>query len=324
MGHHEQHWLIQKEVLSVLFYKRYVDDIFCIFKTSEQADKFLDFLNTRHKNIKFTIEKEQDQKLPFLDVLITKTSNNRITTNYKKSTDTGLLTNYLSFIPTRYKLGLVKTFVDRLYKINNTWSGFHNDMEKTKSILQKNLFPPDLIDKVVRNYLSDLYNSKESLNKKEERYFKLPYVGFFSRHTHNKIKGIIKKLCKDQVSVNLVFVPYKIGSMFSTKDKIPSFLKSMVVYKFVCASFNACYVGETARHLPTRIKEHLKTDKKSHIYQHLSSNQNCFNCCTDDCFSILDYASTKYQLKIKEALYIKWLDPILNKQKKTFKITLCL
>ena len=196
----------------------------------------------------------------------------------KSRQNTGLLTNYLSFIPTRYKLGLVKTFVDRLYKSNNTWSGFHNDMEKTKSILQKNLFPPDLIDKVVRNYLSDLCNSKESLNKKGGRYCKLPYVGFFSRHTHNK-KKIIKKLCKDQVSVNLVFVPYKIGGMFSTKDKIPSFLKSMVVYKFVCTSYNACYVGETARHLPTRIKEHLKTDKKSHIYQHLSSNQNCFNCC---------------------------------------------
>ena len=46
------------KVLSVLFYKRYVDDIFCMFKTSEQAETFLDFLNTRHKNIKFTIEKE--------------------------------------------------------------------------------------------------------------------------------------------------------------------------------------------------------------------------------------------------------------------------
>ena len=52
--------------------------------------------------------------------------------------------------------------------------------------------------------------------------------------------------------------------MFSRKDKIPSFLKSRVVYKFDCASCNACYVGETARPLPTRIKEHLKTDKKLH------------------------------------------------------------
>ena len=103
---------------------------FSIFKTSEEADKFLDFLNTRHKNIRFAIEKQQDQKVPFLDVLITKTSNNTITTDYKKSTDTVLVANYLSFIPTRWKLGLAKAFANRLYKINNTWSCFHNDMEK--------------------------------------------------------------------------------------------------------------------------------------------------------------------------------------------------
>ena len=43
MGHHEQHWLIQKEALSILFYKRYVDDIFCMLKTSE-PEIILDFL----------------------------------------------------------------------------------------------------------------------------------------------------------------------------------------------------------------------------------------------------------------------------------------
>ena len=48
------------------------------------------------------------------------------------------------------------------------------------------------------------------MNKKEGRHFKLPYVGFFPRNTHNKIKGIIKKLCKDQVSVNPNSIPYKI------------------------------------------------------------------------------------------------------------------
>ena len=90
--------------------------------------------------------------------------------------------------------------------------------------------------------------------------------------------------------------------MFSKKGKIPSFVKSMVVYKFVCASCNTCYVVKTAHHLPTRIKEHLKTDKKLYIYQHLSSNENYFNSCTDECFSILYYASAKYQLKIKEGL----------------------
>ena len=65
MGRHEQHWLIQEEALSVLFCKRYADDIFCIFKTSEQADKFLDYFNARQKNIKCAFEKEHDQKFHF-------------------------------------------------------------------------------------------------------------------------------------------------------------------------------------------------------------------------------------------------------------------
>ena len=37
IGHHEKQWLIQEEALSVLFYKRYLDDIFCMFKTSGLA-----------------------------------------------------------------------------------------------------------------------------------------------------------------------------------------------------------------------------------------------------------------------------------------------
>ena len=94
-------------------------------------------------------------------------------------------------------------------------------------------------------------------------------------------------MCKDEVSVILVFVPYKIGSMFSTNNKIPSYLKSMVVYKFVCASWNACYVGETAKHLPTKIKKHLKTDKG---HTHTSIFHQIITVSTDDCFSTMDNA----------------------------------
>ena len=57
---------------------------FVMFKISEVASKFLEFLNTRHKNIKFTSGNEQHQEVPFLDVLITKTNNSKISTHYKK------------------------------------------------------------------------------------------------------------------------------------------------------------------------------------------------------------------------------------------------
>ena len=50
------------------------------------------------------MEKEQGHKLPFLDVLNTKMNINRLATNFKKTTDTYLLANCLSFIPTRCEL----------------------------------------------------------------------------------------------------------------------------------------------------------------------------------------------------------------------------
>ena len=47
----------------------------------------------------------------------------------------------------------------------------------------------------------------------------------------------------------------------------------------------------------------------------MMSSADCLNACSRDCFSILDTARTKHQLRIKESLFISWLKPTLNKQK---------
>ena len=99
---------------------------------------------------------------------------------------------------------------------------------------------------------------------------------------------------------------------FSTKDKIPYFLKSFLVYKFGCARCNSCYIGETCHHFKTRIDEHVKKDKKSNIYKHLHNNEECFSSFNSDCFYILDYAPTQFQIKIKEGIYIDWEKPNLS------------
>ena len=44
---------------------------------------------------------------------------------------------------------------------------------------------------------------------------------------------------------------------------------------FVCGSCKADYIGRKKRHLSTRIKEHLETDKKTHVYKHLNESQRC-------------------------------------------------
>ena len=113
------------------------------------------------------------------------------------------------------------------------------------------------------------------------------------------------QICNN-LDIKLVFSSFTIRNMFSVKDPIPTELRSRVVYKFSCASCNACYVGETSRHPSARIREDLTRDRSSHIFQRLQQSEVCRSLCSDKCFSILDLATTKYQVKIKEALHIQW------------------
>ena len=92
--------------------------------------------------------------------------------------------------------------------------------------------------------------------------------------------------------------------MFGVKDPILGRLRSHVVYKFACVGCNACYVGETARHFSTHMREHLVSDRASHVFKHLQNSERCRALCSVDGFHILDHAPTSFQLKIKEAIHI--------------------
>ena len=87
-----------------------------------------------------------------------------------------------------------------------------------------------------------------------------------------------------------------------------------VVYKFACAGYNACYVGETTWHFSTHVREHLVSDKASHIFKHLQNSEYCRALYSVVCFHILDHASMGFQLNIKEAFHIQRQQPSLNQQ----------
>ena len=97
------------------------------------------------------------------------------------------------------------------------------------------------------------------------------------------------------------------------KDRLPFDLRFYFVYKFVCGSCKADCIGRTKRHLSTRIKEHLETDKNSHVWEHLNESKRCKALSNNDCFFILDYATKQYSLSVKEGMHIGWQKPALNK-----------
>ena len=62
------------------------------------------------------------------------------------------------------------------------------------------------------------------------------------------------------------------------------------------------YVGETVRHFSSRLKEHLTSDRASHIFKHLQNSEHCHASFSADCLRVLDHAYTSFQLTIKEAI----------------------
>ena len=190
------------------------------------------------------MERETDHVLPFLDVLINNTDPHQsVTTVYRKKTFTGLLTSYLSFCPFTYKLGLIKTLIHRTFKINNTWMGFHTDLQKLSVILRRNLFPENLINKYISKYIQTAvkggktqpYSGVEP-QETPKFFFKIPYVGHFSVTAQRSIRKLANRLCKP-IDLRLVFTTFKVRNLFNVKDAVPEGLRTRVVYKFNLGDF---------------------------------------------------------------------------------------
>ena len=105
-------------------------------------------MNNRHPNIKFTIEKQINHSIALLDVFVSGINNQNLTLQtYYKSIYTELLLNFKRFTSFSYKISLIKSLIDRSFKICNNWNSFHNDIEsiKPKNIENINLLLPHVI-----------------------------------------------------------------------------------------------------------------------------------------------------------------------------------
>ena len=145
MCHLEKTFILTSD-LSPEFYRRYVDDTFCLFSNKEDAIKFFDYINTIHPSIKFDMELKNNNKLEFLDIVVECTDSQLTKTSTRvKPTDKGLYHNFASFIPTTYKRNKIFTLAYRAYRIASDMLVFDKDIFKLKAKLKRNGFPRDFI-----------------------------------------------------------------------------------------------------------------------------------------------------------------------------------
>ena len=165
-----------------VFYKRYVDDTFVLFKDRSHAELFLNFINSFHPNIKFTMDIESENQLSFLDILITRDNNSFTTGVHRKGTFTGLGMNFLSFGPLNFKLNSCRTLLHRAYNLCSSQALFDKEISFLSNYFKGNCYPPQIFANVKRKFLATISSPKVPNYDvpKKVMYVSLPYIGNIS------------------------------------------------------------------------------------------------------------------------------------------------
>ena len=199
--------------------RRFVDDTFLIFRSKDHVEKFRNYLNKQHKNIKFTSEIEENGSLSFLDININRENYKFVTSVYHKPIFSGVFTNFESFIPDMYKRELIETLLHNSFRLCSNYDNFHQEIETLKSILKRSSDPHNLVNHRIKTI---------------ER--NLPFC---------KLKIIFRSKCR-------LFKDYFILKIHLIK------IHSGIIYRYRCSNCNVTYYRKTFHHFYTRAAEHME------------------------------------------------------------------
>jgi hypothetical protein len=317
MSHFENMYMNELRALGVTKWYRYVDDIFAVVKSKEQAEQVLEFLNTR-ASIRFTIEHESNNKLPFLDTCVVRQRTKYITTVFRKKTFTGVYLNWTSLTSRSYKIGLIKCLAERTWRICSEKNDRIKELDKLKAILLTNDYPSHIVEKVIEKFLKKKENPNVNVYEtaakedKVKKFITLPYGGSKCDDFARKLKTLTSNTLP-KVELNVAFqAPFTIGKLFPFKDNIKKAMdRSSVVYWIRCKSCSCSYIGYTDRTLSQRVHEH-ETRPSSACYQHQVTHPGHKMDFANT--RIIDTGDSELKLRIKELLHITKKKPRLNKQ----------
>ena len=305
-----------------VYYRRYVDDTFMLFRNRFSAEQFLEFANTAHNNINFTIEFEDNNKLPFLDTLVTRNDDHFTTSVFRKKTYTGLGLNFYSSCFFNFKINSIRTLLYRAYSLSSSWLDFHKEVEFLRKYFQDNCYPKFLFQKYLRKFLTNKFHPTMPITTvpKLNFYASLPYSNDAKFLTD--LTNIINKYFFCLKPKLVLRNPKTIGSLFKFKDTVPKLMNSLVVYKYSCPRCNlGTYLGATKRMLKVRIDAHCGVSHRTGCNlanKEFSSIRNHANECKTrvsyDNFEILGRATNESSLLLLESIMIKQLVPLLNNQ----------
>ena len=328
---HETNWLENcPDDFKPVFYRRYMDDTLALFDDESQARRFLQYLNSQHSNMSFTMETEENRHIAFLDCLITRDEKKLNTSVYRKSTFTGLGLSFYSFCQFSFKINSIKTLLFRAKKVCSTFTALNKEISFLVNYFHANGYPKPLVYQQIKRFIQSMSHPSPKCDTVEKRkiFISLPYFGSQSEKLKLEVTNALGNYYP-QLEINIVLSnPFTLGSLFRFKDQLPMALRSSIVYKYSCARCaSGTYVGLTTRAVHMRIAEHrgrsFRTGKvlsqpvPSAIRDH---SLKCSKQISSSDFTILGQEQPGSSLEILESLHIHCQRPNLNKNQTSFPL----
>jgi hypothetical protein len=287
---------------SIIFWKRYVDDVFAIIR-ARKIQEILAKINNFHKDIEFTLEMEQDGKLPFLDVMTYEREDKAIGHYvYRKPTQTNTYLNYNSFHPIAHKVSVCDTLLSRAFNLCDP-DHVKQEINYVKNILKGNLYPSKLIEQRLEK-VEKKVTAPRSVKEFEKRVI-LPYAG--------EITIKIAQFIRRSLGWEIGYIPgQKLSSIVNNMKQKPLKVQSGV-YKFNCQDCHIPYIGESGRDIVIRFAEHQndvrKMNIKSPVALHIAETQHSID---NSSLKLLMPESRTFFRKFKEGLLIRSTEKKMN------------
>uniref|UniRef100_A0A131XB29 Putative reverse transcriptase n=1 Tax=Hyalomma excavatum TaxID=257692 RepID=A0A131XB29_9ACAR len=246
---------LQSADITPKIFLRYVDDCFCILKTSA-VDAFTAHLNSIEPAIQFTVEREKNNCLPFLDVLVTKVDGMLQFSVYRKPTHTGRYLDASSNHPFHHKAAVVSALLTRARRVCSSENKRIEEEQVVRSDLLKNGYSKAFVGKVARRQTNPRRPLRKDTDPPHSKPIRvcIPYV----QGTSEALARVLS-----EQGIRVAHKPIStLGRFFPRpKDRLPRERAQGVIYSIPCSDCGASYVGET-KNFPERLRQHRNDVRK--------------------------------------------------------------
>ena len=221
--------------LSPNLYLRYIVDIYAVFDSDSALSQFLDILNSQHKDVKFTLEKNTNcDNLPFLHVQIKLNDSGYDTCVWRKPTNTESLSNFNALWPNTWKFARM-CFMHRAKKICSSTELYVRELKRLRHIFRNNWYPDWLTNNTVKKFEKRQNNPTD----KHEPYFLfttgIPLFGKALRVFAKRLTAFVKT--EFDVDINVYYTCFKTGSYFQLTNFNLSVLLPFLYCLMSCTNF---------------------------------------------------------------------------------------